>query len=299
MDINNESLSYFVCSRGILKSCDIHSLTPVSSIRYLINYPSINIPDSIIPTIYVCNSAIYLFATNIIKNIKFKFILVSGDSDDDMPFQVLSNELFNEFINNPLLIHWFSQNWVGDHPKATLIPIGLDYHTMVSNTCWGPIISVKEQENQLLEIRNNSKPFWERIPKCYSNFHFFMTTKHGYDRIDAKNKISNDVIVFENEKIERLKTWNVQKEYAFVVSPHGNGLDCHRTWEALTLGCIPIVKTSKLDSLYDELPVLIVNDWSDVNHELLNKTINDYKNKTFNLERLTLKYWIDKINSYK
>jgi hypothetical protein len=297
MDINNESLRHFVCSRGILKSCDIHSLTPTSSIRYLINYPNINIPNGHIPTIYVCNSAIYLFATNIIKNINFKFILVSGDSDDDMPYQVLGNELFDIFINNPLLVHWFSQNWIGNHPKATLIPIGLDYHTMVSNTCWGPTISVKEQEKQLLEIRNASKPFWERIPKCYSNFHFFMTTKHGYDRIDAKNKISNDVIVFENEKIKRFKTWNVQKEYAFVVSPHGNGLDCHRTWEALALGCIPIVKTSRLDSLYNELPVLIVNDWSEVNQELLDKTIQDYKDRQFNLERLTLKYWIDKINN--
>jgi hypothetical protein len=299
MDINNESLSHFVCSRGILKSCDIHSLTPSSSIRYLMNYPSINIKNDYIPTIYVCNSAMYLFATNIIKNINLKFILVSGDSDDDMPNQVLDNELFNTFINNPLLIHWFSQNWIGQHPKATLIPIGLDYHTMASSTCWGPITSVNEQENQLLEIKNNSNPFWKRIPKCYSNFHFFMTTKHGYDRIDAKNNISSDVIVFENEKIERLKTWNVQKDYVFVVSPHGNGLDCHRTWEALTLGCIPIVKSSKIDSLYDELPVLIVNDWNEVNQELLDKTIKNYKDRQFNLERLTLKYWIDKINSYK
>ncbi len=28
----------YVCSRGLLKSCDIHSLRPISSIRQLINY---------------------------------------------------------------------------------------------------------------------------------------------------------------------------------------------------------------------------------------------------------------------
>jgi hypothetical protein len=32
--------------------------------------------------------------------------------------------------------------------------------------------------------------------------------------------------------------------YAFVASPYGGGPDCHRTWEALILGCIPIVKSS-------------------------------------------------------
>ena len=43
----------------------------------------------------------------------------------------------------------------------------------------------------------------------------------------------------------RLITWNKQKDFAFVLCPHGGGLDCHRNWEALCLGCIPIVKTSK------------------------------------------------------
>jgi hypothetical protein len=62
--------------------------------------------------------------------------------------------------------------------------------------------------------------------------------------------------------------WNVVHA-KFVVSPHGNGLDCHRTWEALYLGVIPIVKTSSLDQLYEDLPVLIVDDWSDVTREFL------------------------------
>jgi hypothetical protein len=89
-----------------------------------------------------------------------------------------------------------------------------------------------------------------------------------------------------------------QCEFAFVLSPHGNGLDCHRTWEALVLGCIPIVKTSKIDKLYEELPVLIVNDWSDISYHLLETTVNDFSNKKFNYEKLMLSYWINKIKSH-
>jgi hypothetical protein len=52
--------------------------------------------------------------------------------------------------------------------------------------------------------------------------------------------------------------------HAFVASPHGNGLDCHRTWEALALGCIPIVKRSPIDKVFQGLPVWIVGSWKEV-----------------------------------
>ena len=45
------------------------------------------------------------------------------------------------------------------------------------------------------------------------------------------------------------------------MSPQGNGLDCHRTWEALILKTIPIVRTSSLDPLYEGLPVVVVHEW--------------------------------------
>ena len=79
-------------------------------------------------------------------------------------------------------------------------------------------------------------------------------------------------------KIERYQSWMKQIGYAFVASPHGNGLDCHRTWEALCLGCIPIVKTSPLDDLYEGLPVLIVGEWRDICENLLLETIENFKN---------------------
>ena len=63
----------------------------------------------------------------------------------------------------------------------------------------------------------------------------------------------------------------------FCLSPHGNGLDCHRTWEAIALGCIPVVKTSPLDRLFSGLPVLIVNSWSDLNESLLSETVDRFQ----------------------
>ena len=80
--------------------------------------------------------------------------------------------------------------------------------------------------------------------------------------------------------------------YIFILSPQGAGLDCHRTWEAMICGLIPIVKTSSIDELFEDLPVLIVKDWSDINESWLKQqheeiTIKKEK-KQYKMEKLNL-----------
>jgi hypothetical protein len=299
-----EENNTFVSSRGILKSCDYYSLTPYSSIKQLYNYLPLEKAKAIKnPTIYVCSSAILHFINTMLPLIDFSFILVSGDCDETIPNEILTSDDFNKLLNEQRLIHWFCQNMTIDHNKITRMPIGLDYHTLTSIPLWGPISSCDHQEKMLLMIKEKSLPFWNRNNKCYANFHFTMNTKLGYDRKDANQKINRDLVYYEENKVTRLITWNKQKEYAFVICPHGGGLDCHRNWEALCLGCIPIVKTSSIDNLYKDLPVLIVTDWEDITNELLNKTItvfkSKFKKKKFKIEKLTLSYWLKLINSHK
>jgi len=52
-------------------------------------------------------------------------------------------------------------------------------------------------------------------------------------------------------------------EHSFVVSPEGNGVQCHRTWEALHSGAVAIVTQTgtAVDSLYGGLPVVILQNW--------------------------------------
>ena len=298
MEENNRK---YVCSRGILKSCHIHSQQPISSIRQLIMYDFSKCKNG--STFYICSSAIKHFISLVLPQLPFKIVLVTGDCDETCWTDLfLSEKDFKSFIENDKIIHWFSQNCIAKHPKISQMPIGLDYHTMTNHhPKWGPKLNPAEQENVLLSIINNRefKPFWEREIKCYSNFHFFMTTKYGYDRIDAFNTIPKNLVYYEPEHLLREQSWIKQSQYSFVISPHGGGLDCHRTWEALVLGCIPIVKTSELDSLYTDLPVLIVKEWSDVNEQLLHNTVNEFKNKQFNYDRLLLSYWVKLINDKK
>jgi len=287
----------YVSSRGILKSCDVYKDPPVSSSPDLPDLDKIHENS----TVYVCTTAI----PNLVKNldkIKHRFILVSGDADEEVFEQVFeSEEDFITFIENDKILHWFAQNCAVVHKKITNLPIGLNYHALsVGYALWGEQKSPSEQEKQLVELKRAAKSFDKREKKCYINFSAPPASYHySYDRIDALKDIPESLCIKEKDNEIRHTCWKNQTECAFVVSPFGNGMDCHRTWEALALGCIPIVRTSGMDPLFDGLPVLIVDNWSEVTSELLEDTVAEFKTMTFDYDKLKLQYWVNKINSYK
>jgi hypothetical protein len=89
------------------------------------------------------------------------------------------------------------------------------------------------------------------------------------------------------------------KQSMFVLSPPGNGLDCHRTWEAMLLRVIPIVESNELDPLFSDLPVLIVKDLKAVDEELLHATLEQFAHKDFNMEKIFMQYWKQLLKSKK
>lgn len=155
------------------------------------------------------------------------------------------------------------------------------------------------QEIEINDLQKVARPFWERELKCYSNFHFLLNTKFAQDRFDAMREIPIDVMWYEPEKVKRVECYKNQIKYAFAVSPHGNGYDCHRTWESIALGNIVIVKTSPLDELYEDLPVWIVKDWSEVTLPRMKEIIDEFSTRKFAFEKLMLKYWRHKFYSHK
>ena len=299
----------YVGSRGLLMACDRKSPIPISDFDGLnpALYENIQEDNEVL---HVCPQALNNFVTKVLPKLTRPFILVTNNSDLTIPDDVMSE--FITLTKNPLLTHWFAQNCVIDHICVTRIPIGLDYHSLIPSQkqmfawsrpekhAWGVKLDPIYQEQQLVQFQSLSSPFWQRECKAYANFHFLMTTRYGKtDRVDALNTIPSDLIYYEPTKCIRATCWGNMIEYAFVVSPHGNGYDCHRTWEALCLGCIPIIKTSGLDRLFDELPVWIVQSWTEVTKENMECKINEFRERTFRLDRLRLSYWRDRITAAK
>jgi hypothetical protein len=290
----------YVGSRSLLNLCDRKSTVPVPDFEGL--NPALY--DNLSPNevIHVCPQALKNFVKKVLPKITDPFVLVTNNSDWTIPDDV--SQEFDILINNPYLVRWFSQNCVIYHPKLVRIPIGLDYHTLTPSRkqhfawslpekhSWGIKQEPLVQEEFLIQLKNYSLPFWERDYKAYANFHFLMTTRYGKtDRVDALNTVPKHLVFYEPAKCYRDICWRNMIKYAFVMSPHGNGLDCHRTWEALCLGCIPIVKRSGIDELFENLPVWIVDSWSEVTEENMKRKINEFRERTFEYRKLELAYW--------
>jgi hypothetical protein len=289
---NEENNCKYISARGFSKSSNYNTLNHKFHIDDLGLLPE-NIKDNDI--VHIHSMFLDKFVNLYLPKINKKFILISGDTDYITP---LHHPIATQkIIESEFIIHFFVQNCLINHHKITHLPIGLDYHTLSSGSnIWGCQKNPLEQEKEILEILKDSLYFDKRIIKIYSTFHFYLDRG---DRREAFENIPKDLIDYESKQVTRIETYRKQIEYAFVASPFGGGPDCHRTWEALILGCIPIVKSSNLDPVFNDLPVLLVKNWSDITQELLDKTIEEFKNKSFKYEKLKLDYWVNLFNSYK
>jgi hypothetical protein len=287
-----EQHALFVSSRGILRSCFAHNSRPVSD--------SVRLDDDLVSrlrpgaSIYVCTDALARFVESVLPRIQCPFVLVSGDADRAASAQSLGKAL-DALLSSERLLYWFAQNCAEGAPKLFPMPLGLDYHTMWERPgLWGITpVSPVAQEQQLLRTWSESPELSRRYPQAYCNW------GHTLDRGDRRlclESVDRSVCFLERKNVPRASTWARQAEFMFVVSPEGNGIDCHRTWEALALGCIPIVKRSPVCRLFADLPVLIVEDWSEVRRERLDTYLHDFMDRKFEYSALFLDTWTRRIH---
>lgn len=278
-----ERLTSFVSSRGILKSCRAHNKQPASSnTRIDADLISQHRPYS---SIYICTDALRNFSDNFLPSIQTPFTLVSGDSDTPVSEVLLADPAIRGILEHEHLQAWHAQNLSASHPKLFQLPIGLDYHTMWERPgFWGiTAVSPMAQENSLINTLASSPEFNQRYLTAYCNWHFAMDRG---DRRECHEKVDKSACYFETSHVPRNSTWLRQAECMFVLSPEGAGMDCHRTWEAILLGCVPIVKRNPLAPLFAELPVMIVDDWTEVNRQSLLSYANAIQNQKFNFSSL-------------
>ena len=288
-----ESYSSFVASRGFLKSCGARNRQAVSSTNV--------IDDDLVArhqpygSIYVCTTALPGFAGHVVDQITTPFVLVSGDSDVPVSEAVLGSPTLDRILNHPHLQAWFAQNLAHAHPKLHHLPIGLDYHTAFERPGLFGLSSVSPiaQEHQLLDTLAGSPEFNHRYMVAYCNWHFEL--ERG-DRTACRREAESGVCFFEPNRVPRIATWIRQAECMYVLSPEGAGMDCHRTWEALLLGCVPVMRRNLLAPLFERLPVLMVDAWSDVTRDRLMSYLQHLQTARFDFSSLFQAYWVARIS---
>lgn len=263
--------------------------------------------------IWVRLSWLKSFVKQVLPLIQSRFVLVTGDSDSCVPSEVMAEA--RQILGSGKLLHWYAQNYDGSWGNDMIsgIPIGIDFHMLCERPIWGEsVASAWEQEQLVHSIRKGLPPAERRICKVYVDFAwqrgFSLTHYRTYHPLKgatitehrwrtAKRVRKSDAVVCQGSPLSRSEMWRKRGEYAFVLSPHGMGLDCHRTWEALALGHIVLVPSSALDGLYSGLPVIPLNSWSEITAENLEKWLSLYGATAGLHEKLKSYYWIDRMRA--
>lgn len=109
--------------------------------------------------------------------------------------------------------------------------------------------------------------------------------------------------------------WKALLDHKFIISPEGNGIDCHRHYEALMAGCIPIVEDNPLiREKYKGCPVLYTKNYLDITDSYLKKKYDEMLHQTYDFSPLFLSsyteeqqeqikeygnYWLEKLCQVK
>jgi hypothetical protein len=250
------------------------------------------------------------------------YVIISCMDDMTFPDEVVGSFFYSvahqsTSLSLSLFRRWFAINCRSREyspgftdNKITPIPYGIDYSTLTRRSSWTntPMASATAQDRHLSRLCSSVIHFTKRpLTDCvYINFQFNLDGNGGGERNHAFQTIPRDVMSIQETPCNRYDTWGAYSQHAFVVSPRGNGIDTIRTWEALMLGCIVIVRriaahTLPIEELYTDLPVVIIDTWSEVTREFLSRILSEFAkrsaNNEFRYEKLSMKYWIEQIES--
>ena len=251
------------------------------------------------------------FSKKILPHVQHPFTIVISAGDESFPSNIAERINIEEFIENDNIIHIFAQNcdYNGPSKKITRIPIGMDFHTIAyngTNGGWGEKGSPRGQEEVMNQILSSLSPTSMRIPRAFVDFQhsdsmhgeFKRYLQFGEDRKSIFQKLLPTGLIDYADWMRRTDLWKTKGQYAFSISPHGNGLDCHRTWEALYMKAIPIISSSASDSMYEGLPVVIIKDWSVVTPAFLEEKLKELNQTPMCTEKLWTDYWFKQMDSF-
>jgi hypothetical protein len=197
-----------------------------------------------------------------------RIVLVSGLADPG-PVKVMGPAAVAALAGDPRVAAWFTEmpdggyiDWrhpVGRANPAVLaggaaaapaggvpawaarlhpLPLGVDYHTLAfkpwERPYWGVPATAATQELELLAAAAAAPPGHARDSRVYVHFGWYTRQR----RAVLKPARKNPAFFFDDQRsMSRAELWARYSRFKWVLCVQGGGIDCHRTWEALALGC--------------------------------------------------------------
>ena len=131
----------------------------------------------------------------------------------------------------------------------------------------------------------------------------FSTETNPRERRPLAQLLSQTKHIFDEPEFSiegRVRYLENLRKYAFTACPVGNGIDTHRLWEVLYMGGVPIIKRNDiLESLLEDLPFVLVEEWDQINDDAFLQDSWDSLSirADYNFDKLRLNFWINLIHS--
>lgn len=164
--------------------------------------------------------------------------------------------------------HWFCANLNVVLPRVEWIPFGLNSKCRVS------------------------RKHYERPKEKLLYVNFQVNTN---ERLRLKNYFRKQswVTFVEAADVPGEQYLADLSRHRFVLCPEGNGLDCHRTYETLYAGCIPVMRRTRFTERLPNcgIPVLLVDAYEQLTEILLEEAWVLARGVPFSVDYLRLSYW--------
>lgn len=203
--------------------------------RFVLNYDELSVNETIENDWWFCKTDwLEYFFRHVAP--REPFVLLSHNSDRPI------GRGFLRQARRRNLVAWFGTNVTVAHPKVFALPLG------IANPYW------PHGDAATLEaVRRDRSPKTRLFDAAFR----VETNRDERLRCIAETGVEPDAPSGFVEYLTRLAS-----SY-FCIAPRGNGIDTHRTWEALYLGTIPVVTRSVLTDQHPDLPVVVLRDWSE------------------------------------
>lgn len=271
-----------------LMLADWHVIDPTYTNKSVLEYCKPieydNIQDG--DVIFVQMNQLQKFLSTDISRISCKIKLITHNGDTNI------NNNYNRYLSDTIT-QWWSTNCDSNDPRMNQIPIGLQCKNLY-------YIGNPQGDDSII---NSAKKV--DASKCDDVLLTFNKNTNLYHRTNVYNYFINKNFVNERcytqddrSNVDFIIDYLVDiKRHKFVLCPWGNGYDCHRNWEVMYMGSIPIIQKHPSLKYYKDLPVWLVDDWSIVTKENLDRKFLEITSKNYNLDKLYFNYWKEKIHS--
>lgn len=181
---------------------------------------------------------------------------------------------------------WYATNVLTDHPRVTSIPIGFVYN--------------EGRTDILKAVARSGRPA-ESVQLMYMNFNRFAPALKGrreglYEQFGGLSWVTmKGGWTFDD--VSPAEFYKDIQSHRFVMSPPGAGPDCHRHWESMALGSIPVVLRSLATRILDDMPALQLNSWEELTEDRLNRAWEELSPRFDSpaMRKLSMAYWKERV----